>query len=81
MDLKLTPYVFFFFYFPVEWQGVTKRFLVVRLGVRDSLRNTHYKQSSCCYVCRGTEVVQLGSYRNRSKGVRWPGYLNCKEGR
>ena len=40
MDLKLTPssiIFILFFYLPVKWQEVTKRFPTIRLGVRGRL--------------------------------------------
>ena len=42
-DLKLTPsslFYFLFFYLPIEWQEVTKRFPAVRLGVEGDSRET-----------------------------------------
>ena len=33
IDLKLTPLLIPFFYLPIEWQEVTKRFRPIRLGI------------------------------------------------
>ena len=45
MDLKLTPYcLFFFFFLPVEWKEVTKRFPTVRMGIEGVLLGKHLLQ-------------------------------------
>ena len=68
MGLKLTSSCPFFYLFIFICLYNGKR---LRRGFQqsswasegDSLGNTYCKQSSCCYVCRGTEIVQPGSYK------------------
>ena len=72
----MTPFFFFFFYLPIELQEVTKGFQ----PFRNSPGNAYCKQSSCCHVYRGTEVIQPNSYQNQFGDVRLCGYLNCRGG-